>query len=177
VLRLVRPLVDRFLGRRHARGQLGATPAPDPSIPYAGLVAAFAGSPIAGTLQRTLNELWQSPILSRRCKLLMFAVVSRGLPCAVCELQLSRALTDEGLSPETQQRVLEQLDAPQLDDTERLLLPFVRETLWYEPATLQRRTRALSERLSRPQLMEAIGVAAMANALCRMTAVVLEADA
>jgi hypothetical protein len=123
-----------------------------------------------------LSELWSSAILSRRCKLLMFAVVSRGLPCEVCELQLSRELGDRGLSLETQQRVLEQLDAPQLDDIERLLLPFVRETLWYEPAALQRRARALSDRLSRPQLMEAIGVAAMANALCRMTAVVLEAD-
>jgi AhpD family alkylhydroperoxidase len=177
MLRMIRPLVDRFMGRRHARGQPGLAPATDPSIPYAGLVAAFAGSPIAGALQRTLSELWRSPILSRRCKLLMFAVVSRGLPCVVCELQLSRALADEGLSPQTQQRVLDQLDAPQLDDIERLLLPFVRETLWYEPATLQRRARALSDRLSRPQLIEAIGVAAMANALCRMTAVVLEADA
>lgn len=95
----------------------------------------------------------------------------------MCESELARALAGEGISPDTLQRVLAQLDAPQLDDTERLLLPFVRETLWYEPAALQRRARALCERLSRPQLMEAVGVAAMANALCRMTAVVLEADA
>ena len=177
VLRLIRPLVDRLMGRQHARGQPMATPAPDPSLPYGRLVAAFAGSPIAGALQRTLAELWESTILSRRCKLLMFAVVSRGLPCVVCESELTRALVDEGMSPDALQRVLGQLDAPQLDDIERLLLPFVRETLWYEPAALQRRARALCERLSRPQLMEAIGVAAMANALCRMTAVVLEADA
>jgi AhpD family alkylhydroperoxidase len=177
VLRLIRPLLDRLMGRQHARGQPMATPAPDPSLPYGRLVAAFAGSPIAGALQRTLAELWESPILSRRCKLLMFAVVSRGLPCAVCESELTRALVDEGMSPDALQRVLAQLDAPQLEDIERLLLPFVRETLWYEPAALQRRARVLCERLSRPQLMEAIGVAAMANALCRMTAVVLEADA
>jgi alkylhydroperoxidase family enzyme len=107
----------------------------------------------------------------------MFAVVSRGLPCEVCESELTRALADEGMSPHTLQRALSQLDSPQLDDIERLLLPFARETLWYEPAALQRRARALCERLSRPQLMEAVGVAAMANALCRMTAVVLEADA
>jgi len=177
LLRLMRPLVDRLIGRQHARGQPTMTPPPDLSLPYGRLVAAFAGSPIAGALQRTLAELWQSPILSRRCKLLMFAVVSRGLPCAVCESELARTLAEEGMAPDTLQRVLGQLDAPQLDEIERLLLPFVRETLWYEPAALQRRARALCERLSRPQLMEAVGVASMANALCRMTAVVLEADA
>ena len=177
VMRLVRPLVDRLMGRSHARGQPMAAPAQDPSLPYGRLVAAFAGSPIATALQTTLGELWQSPILSRRCKLLMFAVVSRGLPCAVCETELTRVLAEEGLSGATLQRVLSQLDAPQLDDTERLLLPFVRETLWYEPAALQRRARALSQQLSRAQLMEAMGVAATANALSRMTAVVLAADA
>ena len=41
--------------------------------------------------------MWQSPHLSRRCKLLMFGVVSRGLPCDVCELEVSRALQREGL--------------------------------------------------------------------------------
>lgn len=176
LLRLLRPLVDRLMGRRHARGQPVESPVPDLALPYGRLVAAFAGSPIAGALQRTLAELWGSPILSRRCKLLMFAVISRGLPCEVCELELTRALADEGMSADTLQRVLGQLDAPQLDATERLLLPFVRETLWYEPAALQRRARALCDRLTRAQLMEAVGVASVANALCRMTAVVLQAD-
>ena len=37
--------------------------------------------------------------------------------------------------------------------------------------------RALREQLKPPQLVEAIGVAAMANALCRMAAVVQAADA
>lgn len=177
LLRLMRPLLDRMMGRKHARGQPTAAPPADPSLPYGRLVAAFAGSPIAGALMRTLGELWASPILGRRCKLLMFAVVSRGLPCEVCEVELVRALQAEGMAAGTVQRVLGQLDAPELDASERLLLPFVRETLWYEPAALQRRVRALREQLKPPQLVEAIGVAAMANALCRMAAVVQAADA
>jgi len=176
-MRLMRPLLDRLMGRRHARGQPTSAPPADPALPYGRLVAAFSGSPIAAALVRTLDELWASPILNRRCKLLMFAVVSRGLPCDVCEADLVRALVEEGLPPDVVQRALGQLDAPQLDATERLLLPFVRETLWYEPAVLQRRIRVLRDHLSPPQLTEAIGVAAMANALCRMTAVVLAADA
>lgn len=177
VMRLMRPLVDWVLSRRRARGRPVAGPPVDPSLPYGQLIAAFAGSPIASALQRTLGEMWDTPQLSRRCKLLMFAVISRGLPCRVCELQLADALRRQGLSAATIERVLGQLDAPELDATERLLLPFVRETLWYEPAALQRRTRALREALSAAQLIEAIGVAAMANALCRMTSVVLDADA
>ena len=64
--------------------------------------------------------------------------------------------------------------APQLDPVERVLVPFARETIWYEPAPLQRRARALQERLTNPQVLEAIGVAAMANGLCRMGAMVLD---
>ena len=176
VMRLFRPVLDRVMSRHRSRGRPSASPPIDPALPYSGLVAAFAGSPIAGALQRTLGEMWASPLLSRRCKLLMFAVVSRGLPCEVCELEITRALQREGLVADMVERILGRLDAPELDATERLLLPLARETLWYEPAVLQRRVRALRDALTPPQLIEAIGVAALANALCRMTAVVLAAQ-
>lgn len=174
--RLLRPVIDRVMSKHRSRGQPAALPPVDPALPYGRLVAAFAGSPIAGALQRLLGEMWASPLLTRRCKLLMFAVVSRGLPCAVCEVEITRALQHEGLGAEAVDRILGRLDAPELDATERLLLPLARETLWYEPAALQRRVRALRDSLAPPQLIEAIGVAALANALCRMTAVVIAAQ-
>jgi alkylhydroperoxidase family enzyme len=71
-------------------------------------------------------------------------------------------------------QVLSHLDAPELDAIERLLVPFARETIWYEPAVLQRRARTLRDHLSSPQLLEAIGVASLANGLCRMGAMVLD---
>ena len=176
VMRLLRPLVDRSCASiANAAGRRRRCPR-RPSLPYGPLVAAFAGSPIAVTLQRTLGERWASPYLSRRCKLLMFAVVSRGLPCELCELELTGALRREGLSAATVEHMLGRLDAPELDDTERLPLPLARETLWYEPAVLQRHACGLREALTPPQLIEAIGVAALANALCRMTAVVIAAQ-
>jgi alkylhydroperoxidase family enzyme len=176
MIRLLRPLIDRVLGRHRSRGAPAGRPPDDPSLPYAGLIAAFDGSPIAAALQRLLAEMWASPLLSRRCKLLMFAVVSRGLPCEVCELEITRALQREGLAAAVVERILSRLDAPELEPAERLLLPLARETLWYEPAVLQRRVRALRDALPPPQLIEAIGVAALANALCRMTAVALAAQ-
>jgi len=37
-----------------------------------------------------------------------------------------------------------------------------------KPAQMQRRARALRDRLSDPQVLEAIGVAALGNGLCRL---------
>ena len=172
-LRLLRPLIGRILKSHRSRGR--ATPLDRvPSSPYARLVKAYAGSPIASALARTLEEMWASPHLTRRCKLLMLAVVARGLACEVCALEVGEALRGEGLKEATVTQVLTHLDAPELDPVERLLVPFARETIWYEPAPMQRRARALRDRLSGPQLLEAIGVAALANGFCRMGAMVTD---
>jgi AhpD family alkylhydroperoxidase len=172
-VRLLRPLINRILESHRSRGR--ATPLDlAPSYPYTRLVKAYAGSPIAPALGRTLEEMWASPHLTRRCKLLMFAVVARGLACEVCALEVGEALQEEGLKEAALTQVLTHLDAPELDAVERLLVPFARETIWYEPAPLQRRARALRDRLSGPQLLEAIGVASLANGLCRMGAMVMD---
>ena len=170
-MRLLRPLMGRILTSRHSRGR--ATPLDRvPAYPYVRLVTAYAGSPIAPALGRTLEEMWASPHLTRRCKLLMIAVIARGLGCQVCGGEVGEALQKEGLTEAAVAQVLTHLDAPELDAVERLLVPFARETIWYEPAPLQRRARALLDHLSGPQVLEAIGVAALANGLCRMGAVV-----
>ena len=170
-IRLLRPLLGRLIRNHHRRGQ-ATTLDPVPAYPYADLVKAYAGSPIAPALARTLQEMWASSHLTRRCKLLMLAVVARGLESEACALDLGKALREEGLEEATLTRILTHLDAPELDPVERLLVPFARETIWYEPALVQRRARALRDRLAGPQFIEAIGVASLANGLCRMGAMV-----
>ena len=172
-MRLLRPLIDRIMRSHRERGGVTPLTALSDELPYARLVAAFAGSPIAPALARAMDAMWASPHLSRRCKLLMFAVVSRGLPCDVCELEVTRTLQREGLDAAAVSRLLTHLDGPELEPVERLLMSYARETLWYEPATLQRHTRVLRGQLSSEQLVEAIGVAALANGVCRMAAVVM----
>jgi alkylhydroperoxidase family enzyme len=117
--------------------------------------------------------MWDSPVLTRRSKLLMLAVIARGLGCRVCAVEIGEAVEREGLDQAALHEVLTHLEAPELDEAERLLVRFARETIWYEPATLQRRARALRSHLSPPQLIEAIGVAALANGLCRMGAIIV----
>ena len=170
-MRLLRPLLGRIIRNHRYRGQ-ATTLDTVPAYPYARVVKAYAGSPIAPALGRALEEMWASPHLTRRCKLLMLAVVARGLSCEACALDVGEALRDEGLEDAVVTQVLTHLDAPELDPIERLVVPFARETIWYEPALIQRRARALGERLGEAQLVEAIGVAALANGLCRMGAIV-----
>jgi AhpD family alkylhydroperoxidase len=170
---LLRPWLGRMLKSHCHRGEATALD-PVPSYPYARLVKAYAGSPIAPALGRTLGEMWASPHLTRRCKLLMLAVVARGLACQVCATDICEVLQHEGLGQAALTRILTHLDAPELDPVERLLVPFARETIWYEPALIQRRARALRDHLADAQLLEAIGVAALANGLCRMGAMVTE---
>ena len=172
-VRLLRPLLGLIVKRHRYRGQPTVLD-PVPPYAYGRLVETYAGSPIGAILARTLAEMWASPHLTRRCKLLMIAVIARGLGCEVCAPEVSEALRREGLKESTLAQILTHLDAPELDAIERLLVPFARETIWYEPAPLQRRARMLRERLSGPQLLEAIGVASLANGLCRMGATVMD---
>jgi AhpD family alkylhydroperoxidase len=170
--RLLRPIINRIMERHRSRGQ--ATPLESaPSYPYARLIERYAGLPSAPALGRIVEEMWVSPLLTRRCKLLIFAVIARGLGCEVCAQEISKALEAEGLNEPMLARVLAHLDAPELDETERLLMRFARETIWFEPAALQRRARSLRDRLSVPQLIEVIGVTALSNGLCRMNAMVM----
>ena len=171
-MRLLRPLIKRILERHRFRGQ-AMPPEPTPSYPYGRLIKKYVGSPIAVALGRTIEEMLVSSHLTPRCKLLMFAIIARGLGSEVDALDIGEALEREGLNDLTFTRILTHLEAPELDDIERLLLRFARETIWYDPAALQRRARTLLDRLSVPQFLEAAGVAALANGLCRMAAMVM----
>ena len=170
-MRLLRPLIGRMLNsRRRMGGPVAFERAPEP--PYTHLIQAYRGSPIAPALARTLDGMWASEHLTRRCKLLMLAVIARGLSCEGCAGELATALADEGLEGTALDRILTHLDGPELEPLERLLVPFARETIWYEPARIQRRARGLREHMQEAQLVEAIGVSALGNGLCRMGAIV-----
>lgn len=172
-VRLLRPLIARVLEAHRSRGR-PAPPVGPAAYPYAGLVAAYAGSPIAPVLAQTIEAMWTSPLLTRRCKLLMFAVIARGIGCSACAAEADTTLRGESLTERTLTQVLTHLDAPELDPVERVLVPFARETIWYEPAPLQRRARGVREQLSGPQFLEAVGVLALANGLCRLGAVLAD---
>jgi hypothetical protein len=46
----------------------------------------------------------------------------------------------------------------------------VRDSIWYTPLAAQRQARALKERLPEAEFVDVIGLASLANALCRVAA-------
>jgi hypothetical protein len=64
--------------------------------------------------------------------------------------------------------VLENLASSALDPVEAALIPWVRESVSYETLPMQQHTKELKASIPEDVLMEAIGVAALANGLVRL---------
>ena len=169
VVRLLRPLVARRF--RSKRLPAAALPAQnDP--PFAGLIARLEGSPTAHALRAMVDDALASPVLPRRTKLLIFAVVGRALASEYLKGESQRALAADGLSASDVEDVLANLGSERLDERERLVVPFARETVRYRSLAIQQRTRELSERLGIDELIEVVGVASLANSVGRLAVLV-----
>ncbi len=174
--RIFRPAL-RFLSRGYmAKWRPGAPDCFAPEIPtdapFGALYARLDGLPLGRAAWNRSAEAWASDILPRRSKALIFAVVARALGCEASEREAARLVAAEGMTGAELEQVLTHLSSPQLDPIEAEIVPFARETVWYTPAPIQRRLRALQESLSTPQLLELVGITAMANMVCRLCVVV-----
>ncbi|UCE85694.1 MAG: carboxymuconolactone decarboxylase family protein [Deltaproteobacteria bacterium] len=167
-VRLVGPLLSRKYRGLRRRGEPTKLREDEKTGPYAYLVLALDGLPFAGELRRVLDEMWHSPILSARAKALIFAVVARALGCPCSEQESTRLLLEEGLTQRDVDEILAHLASPKLDRVEAVVVPFARETIWYEAAQIQRRARALQPQLSAAEFIELIAVCGLANAVCRL---------
>jgi alkylhydroperoxidase family enzyme len=173
-MRLLRPLFGRLI---HSRTKKGKPDFLEPELktgPFSQVVIALDGLPLARSLRQVVDEAWSSPILTRRAKALVVAVVARGLGCKFSEGEAIRLLAEEGMSQEELEEVLSHLASPRLDPVEAVLVPFARDTVRYEPVLIQRRARTVSEQLSGPQFLEALGIVGLANMLCRLGLLVQE---
>jgi uncharacterized peroxidase-related enzyme len=139
--------------------------------PYGNVLRALEGSPAADVLEATLNRAFSSPRLPARTVTLMFAVVARTLECALCENNAAALLEAQGFSRAQLDEVLAALGSPALTEVEALLVPWARDTVWMpeQPARIQERTRPLLDVLGPEGLIEAVGTAALANGMVRLT--------
>ncbi len=172
VARLLRPLLSRRLARRpHAPEP---PPAPNDGV-GADVVRALGDSPTAGLLRTAIDEALASPVLPLRTKLLMLGVIARALDCRATERDATTALVAGGMDPRQVTEALAHLGSSGLDAREARLLPFARETVRCQPAEIQPRTREVATGLGLgdEQLLEVVGVTALANTLCR-TSVLLD---
>jgi uncharacterized peroxidase-related enzyme len=163
--RLVRPLIAiGFRGKRHAPVE---PPAPNPP-PFADVVTRLGRSPTAHRVRAMLDDAFESTVLPRRTKLLVFAVIARALGSTWAEEEATRALAHEGLEPAVVCDVLANLASSALTPQERLLVPFARETVRYRSLSIQERTRELATDVPLAALIEGVGTAALANSVVRV---------
>ncbi len=171
-VRLARPLIAfRF---RHMR-RLGKTAALTPaerSGACAPIVNALDGLPLAADLHAVLEAMWQSSPLPGRSVSLIFAVVARALGSTHCESEARRQLAGHGLGEDEVDQVLAHLSSPRLSEQESVLVPFARETVWYQPAQIQRRCADIQQRVGKPAFLHFLGIVSLVNAICRIGFVV-----
>jgi alkylhydroperoxidase family enzyme len=155
---------------RQRRRPARAVPLPDDleRRPFGRLLRGLDGLPAAAKLLGILDEAWSSPFLPRRAKALAFAVVGRGLGSRDCEREAVRVLVEEGLARAKVDEILAHLGSPELDPTEATVVRFARETIWYQPATIQRLGREVNAEIGTPAFLELVGITALANALARL---------
>ncbi len=132
------------------------------------VVATLAGLQGADMLKAALDGAFASPVLPRRTKALMFAVVGRTLECRYCEDGARKLLVAEGFDDAEVETTLATLDSKRLTPHESRLLSWVRNTVHYQTGAIQHQTRALATDLGGAVVLEAIGVAALANATVRL---------
>ena len=169
-MRVLQPLLGWQLRRRRRRQGNGAAPTQPMSGPFPQLVAALDGLPAARFQRRVIDAAWASPFLSARARALVFAVVARGLGCPLSEREGVRLLAAEGVEQRDAEEILAHLASPRLDPLESVIVPFARETIWYRPAEIQRHARRVRDRLTAEQFVDLVATAALANALCRLSA-------
>jgi alkylhydroperoxidase family enzyme len=165
--RLLRPLLARKLRARPRRPEPLALPNDGPC---AAVVRVLDGSPAATVLRQTIDEAWASPVLPRRTKALLLAVIGRALGCTHAETEATGILAADGLGASEIEDVLATLSSPRLDGRERRLVPFARDTARYDHTVpIQRRMREAAEGLRPAEILEAVGVMALANTVCRLS--------
>jgi alkylhydroperoxidase family enzyme len=168
LLGVLAPLMGRRIRAHQVRGDRQVLPPELRTGPYAGLVQSLDGLPAALALHRVLDEAWQSPQLPARAKGLVLAVVARGVGCPRSEAEARRLLEATGMEPAEIEEAVAHLGAHSLDSLEAMVVPFARETIRYRPVQVQRRARQLAASLEQAQLVELIGVTALANAVSRL---------
>ena len=170
-MRLTAPVLRRFMRPPRAR-QAQPLDAAARQGPFAPIVNALDGLPVAPRLRAVLDACLRESALGPRATALVFAVIGRGLGCPLSEQEGRRMLRTDGMSDADIDAALTHLDAPVLTPLERAAATLARDSIWPQPAPLQRQARAIRSLFSRRQFIDLIGVASLANACCRLAVAV-----
>jgi alkylhydroperoxidase family enzyme len=139
--------------------------------PCAGIIEVTGNTHLAVRLRRMTDGWLASEVIPKRSKALMLAVIARQLGARYCEAETLQVLDKEGIREKEVAEILATLSSPLLTGTEDRLLRWTRDTVWYEPKVIQNSTRRLFDEVGESLTLEAIGTAAIANTLARLSLV------
>ena len=163
--KILRPLISR---RIRNYGWTETRPLKGDPASFPGVVQALMGLPAATAMNDALQGAFESEILSRKLKVLMFAVVANTLECEFCKAETHAMAMACGFSEEEYNQALATLSSPHLNAHEEKLLSWTRETIHFQNGPMQTRVRALAQELGETMMLEAIGVSALANSTVRL---------
>ena len=135
---------------------------------FGSVVSTLSGLQGAGVLKNALDGAFASTVLPRHVKALMFAVVGRTLGCRHSEKGARMLLAAEGFDDTEMDTTLATLDSKRLAPGESRLLSWARDTVYYQTGAIQNQTRELAASMGEAAMLEAIGVAALANGTVRL---------
>ena len=163
--RLFRPFIARKL---RAGGYTGDGSFRVSDNPFSHIMKTVGRIPAAVFFQEGIEGAFASKVLSKELKVLMFAVVARTLNCNSCGSVCNNLAQNIGFTKEEYSNALSTLKCSRLNDQEQRLLAWTRETVHYQTGIMQLRVKELSKLIDNDRLVEAIGVAALANSIVRL---------
>lgn len=168
LLGLAGPLLRLFgFGKGRAQAEAPIDAASLSAGRFGAILTPLANLPAARFMKSALDGAFESEVLDRTAKGLMFAVIARTLNSPLCESEAAKLLAGEGVGSAEVESALSTLHSSRLRPSESGLLSWARDTVYYETPEIQRKTGALAAGLDNATLLEAIGVAALANATVR----------
>ncbi len=167
--RFLRPLIARKI-----RGQAWtpAEPLVGDKRSFPGIVQSLDGLPAAAVIQEGLEGAFSSEVLSKDLKVLMFAVIARSLECSFCQAETRQMAENIGFSEAEFKNAVSSLNSPRLAVSEEKILSWTRETVHFQVGPIQKQTRALAREVEEEMLLEAIGMAALANTAVRLAVLI-----
>ena len=135
---------------------------------FPGVVQKLIGLPAAKAMDNALKGAFESEVLSRKLKVLMFAVVANSLECEFCIAETHAMALECGFTEEEFSKALATLSSPYLNENEEKILSWTRETIHFQNGPMQSRVRELAQEVGETMMLEAIGVASLANSTVRL---------
>lgn len=171
LFRFLGPVLRPFLRSTRAKGAPPLSAA-ERERPFAPFVNALDGLPLAPRLRAAVDACLRGSSLGPRATALVFAVVARGIGCELSEQEARRLLLADGMPAADVEPALVHLDAPSLGPRERAAATLARDSIWPQPAALQRHARSVRPAFTRQQFVDLIGAAGLANTICRLAVAV-----